>query len=155
MLLVSACLLGQNTRYDGRSSLEPGLMRELKGRAYVALCPELLGGMGVPRAPVEIIGGEPGREGELVLAGKARVVTLAGDDMTEAFVTGARLAARLALSAGVSRAWLKDRSPSCGWDPAGDNPGGGVGQGVLTALLLRAGVEVREVRAAAGEVMWA
>ena len=59
-----------------------------------------------------------------------------------------------ALSAKVSACLLKDRSPSCAWDPEGKNPKGGPGQGVLTALLIAHGLKVQEVRAkACGEAV--
>jgi uncharacterized protein YbbK (DUF523 family) len=149
VILVSACLLGQNTRYDGKHSLAPGLDERLTGREYIALCPELLGGLGVPRLRASIQGGRHGREGEDVLAGRARIVNAEGADVSQAFIQGARIVLQAALSAGVAACLLKDRSPSCAWDPLGQNPGGGPGQGVLTALLLAHGLKVTEIRASA------
>ncbi len=150
MILVSACLLGQSVRYDGRHSLCPELAARLAGRRHLALCPELLGGLAVPRPRARIEGAPRGGEGAAVLAGQARVVAEDGADLTAAFLAGARAVAQAARRAGVSEAWLKDRSPSCGCDPAGHNPLGGVGQGVLTALLTSLGIAVIEVRATAG-----
>lgn len=148
MVLVSACLLGQSVRYDGGHCLSPGLWEELAGRPHLALCPELLAGLAVPRPPAEIMGGPAGREGEAVLAGKARVLAADGRDITAAMVAGARRTLELARAAGAGEAWLKDRSPACAWDPEGANPRGGPGMGVAAALLSRAGIAVREVRAA-------
>lgn len=149
MLLVSACLLGQRTRYDGRHSLCDELAERLAGRRVLALCPEVLGGLGVPRFPARIVGGRFGSEGRDILTGLARLMDSRGRDVTAEFVAGARRAADLAVAAGVTACFLKDRSPSCACDPLGRNPDGGPGQGVLTALMSARGVPVWEVRAAA------
>ena len=88
-----------------------------------------------------------GREGLDLIEGRARLLNDQGRDVSAAFVRGARQVARLAQQHGVRLALLKDRSPSCGWDPAGMNPAGGPGQGVLATVLKAVGIEVREVRA--------
>ena len=149
MILVSACLTGQSVRYDGRHSLAPELMERLAEGPFIALCPELLGGLGVPRPPARLEGARPGREGQDVLSGRARLLDAEGREVTGAFVQGAYRVVEIALAAGVERCYLKDRSPSCAHDPQGRNPEGGPAQGVLTALLLDAGLEVVEVRARA------
>ncbi len=150
MILVSACLLGQSTRYDGGHSFCPRTWRALEGRPHLALCPELLGGLSVPREPAAFAGAEPGAEGPCVLAGRARLLTASGRDVTAAYVAGARAVLAAARAAGADEAWLKDRSPSCAWDPEGKNPGGGPGVGVLAALLHEAGLTLREVRVRTG-----
>ncbi|MFH1035572.1 MAG: DUF523 domain-containing protein [Pseudomonadota bacterium] len=146
MILVSACLWGQRTRYDGRVLGVPPLLAALAPDEVLALCPEVLGGLPVPRPPARILGARPGREGADVLAGGARLVDAQGRDVSQAFIAGAREVLERALAGGVQKAYLKDRSPSCGHDPAGQNPRGGPGQGVLAALLLAQGIEVIEVR---------
>lgn len=147
VVLVSACLWGLRTRYDGRLSPAPELKERLAGCQVLALCPEVLGGLAVPRPPARILGARPGREGADVLAGVATLVDAQGRDVTQAFVAGARAVLAQALAQGARLAYLKDRSPSCGHDPQGQNPRGGVAQGVLTALLLAHGIEAVEVRA--------
>ncbi len=149
MILVSACLLGHCTRYDGRHSLDEQLARRLDKEAVLALCPETAGGLGVPRAPARFCGARPGCEGADLLAGRARLIDANGQDVSRAFIQGAREVLEQALAAGVRRAFLKDRSPSCGYDPAGANPLGGVRLGVLAALLVQRGFEITEVRAPA------
>lgn len=134
-------------RYDARHSLSPELMASLASEPYLALCPELMGGLGVPRIPARIVGATKGQEGGQVLDGRARVLAEGGKDVTRAFIQGAERVLDLALAAGVTRCYLKDRSPSCAWDPGGESPGPGPGQGVLAALLSRAGLEIIEVRA--------
>ena len=141
--------MGQYTRYDAKLCPEPGLAAMLRNRPHIALCPELLGGLKVPREPASIQGAPHGKEGHEVLAGRARIIDSQGNDLTRAFVMGARAVRDAALKAGVKRAYLKDRSPSCGYDPKGRNPRGGPGLGVLAALLLEAGIGVLEVRARA------
>lgn len=122
---VSACLLGVPVRADGtdRRADHPVLRRWIAEGRILSICPEMLAGLGVPRPPAEIANG--------------RVVTNAGDDVTQAFEEGARIAMREA--AGIRVAVLKDGSPSCGSSFVYDGlfthtrvPGNGV-----TAALLR------------------
>ncbi len=149
MILVSACLVGQSTRYDGGHCLAPELWVHLQGQPHIALCPEIMGGLGVPRPAARFVGATHGHEGAEVLTGWAQLVAKDGRDVSEAFIEGARRVLALAQTAGVTKALLKDRSPSCAWDPLGQNPQGGPGQGVLTALLKTQGIEVIEIRAEA------
>ena len=152
MILVSACLLGQSTRYDGGHSLATELWVHLQGQPHIALCPEIMGGLSVPRPPARFVDATPGREGPALLTGKARLIAADGRDVSQEFIRGARLVLEAAKAAGVSKALLKDRSPSCAWDPLRQNPHGGPGQGVLAALLHANGIEVVEIRAGASHV---
>ncbi|EKT4467192.1 DUF523 domain-containing protein [Pseudomonas putida] len=141
-VLVSACLLGQPVRYDGRDSGHPDLLQrwQAEGRV-VALCPEMAGGLPTPRPPAEI----PGGQGGAVLDGQAQVVTVAGSDVSAAFLTGARQALALVRQHGIRVAVLKSGSPSCGNRLTYDGTFSGVkvaGEGVTTALLRREGVQV-------------
>lgn len=141
-VLVSACLLGQPVRYDGRASGHPDILQrwQHEGRV-VPLCPEVAGGLPTPRPPAEI----PGGQGGAVLAGQVPVVTVAGEDVTAAFVQGAHLALALVQRHGIRIAVLKSGSPSCGnqWTYDGTFSATKVaGEGVTTALLRRAGVQV-------------
>jgi len=141
MILVSACLLGIPCRYDGGSNPVPALQEmAARGRA-LPCCPEVLGGLGVPHPPAEIVGGG----GEDVLEGRARVVNVEGQDVTEKFLQGAQAALRLALRWGIRQAVLKSHSPSCGSRHIYDGTFCGrlrEGQGVTAALLRREGIEV-------------
>ncbi|WP_289040198.1 DUF523 domain-containing protein [uncultured Aliiroseovarius sp.] len=143
-LLVSACLLGQKVRYDGRAKtlLHDCLTGWQNAGRVVAFCPELAGGLPVPRLPAEI---EPGYDGDDVLAGRAKVVDYEGGDVTAAFVTGARMAVDLARSRGCNYALLTEASPSCGSAVlySGHHDGGRRdGFGVTTAALRGAGITV-------------
>lgn len=108
--LVSACLVGLRSRYDGSHALDPLAVKLLQeGRAY-PLCPEQLGGLPTPREPAEIEAGD----GKQVVEGLARVVDLKGVDRTSAFLRGAEEFWALASRLSWAGALLKDGSPSCG-----------------------------------------
>ena len=128
--LVSACLLGLRTRYDGASKASSWLLSR-KGALLIPVCPEQLGGLPTPRAPAEIIGGD----GLAVLEGRAQVINQLGEDVTQAFVRGAEEVLRLARLYQVKGVWLKARSPSCGLNPFG----------VCAALLYLEGFELYEI----------
>ncbi|WP_031043252.1 DUF523 domain-containing protein [Streptomyces sp. NRRL F-5650] len=142
-ILVSACLLGRPVRYDGGAKpVGDEVVARWRGEGRVVVfCPEVSGGLPVPRAPAEIVGGDGGD----VLDGVARVLTEGGEDVTRQFVRGARLALDAARGAGARVALLKESSPSCGSLRVYDGRFAGArvpGHGVTTALLRRAGVRV-------------
>ncbi|MEF9901197.1 MAG: DUF523 domain-containing protein [Pseudomonas sp.] len=141
-VLISACLLGQPVRYDGRTSGHPDLLRhwQREGRV-VPLCPEVAGGLPTPRAPAEI----PGGQGGAVLDGNAQIVTVDGEDVSAQFLAGAQRALELVRRHGIRIAVLKAGSPSCGNVLTYDGTFSGTkvsGEGVTTALLRREGVLV-------------
>ncbi|MER7366523.1 DUF523 domain-containing protein [Nonomuraea wenchangensis] len=143
-ILVSACLMGRKVRYDGGAKTSSAAVLadwRAEGR-LVSFCPEVAGGLPVPRPAAEI---EGGAGGAAVLAGTARVLTSGGDDVTEAFLAGARAALEAARSAKARMAVLKEGSPSCGALAVYDGSFAGrrtPGQGVTTALLERHGIRV-------------
>ncbi len=109
------------------------------------VCPEVSGGLPTPRPPAEIEGAHAGLDGTAVLDGRTRVIDIDGTDVTPYFVNGARVALALAQELGIRRAVLKARSPSCGVGRIADGQFVGrlvAGEGVATALLKRAGIEV-------------
>lgn len=141
-LAVSACLLGEPCRYDGGAKGHAAVCALAKREGALALCPEGLGGLPIPRLPSEIVGGD----GADVLGGRARVVDSAGADVTAAFLLGARRALALCEEAGVREAVLKARSPSCGAGTIYDGSFSGKtrpGWGVAAALLRQNGIRVR------------
>jgi uncharacterized protein YbbK (DUF523 family) len=134
-VVVSACLLGSPVRYDGRDkkSDHPVIRRWLEEGRVVSVCPEMLGGLPTPRPPSEIV------------AGTRKVVTPAGQDVTEAFERGARVAAEQASAHDVRVAILKEGSPSCGSTFVYDGTftrSRVAGEGVTTGLLRERGVAV-------------
>lgn len=142
-VLVSACLLGQRVRYDARSVAvdDDRLARWVREGRVVPVCPEVAGGLPVPRPPAEIQGGS----GADVLAGTARIRSVHGADVTDAFRAGAEQALRLAEEHRIRIAVLKERSPSCGSTEIYDGSftGGRIaGEGLTAALLRRHGVRV-------------
>ena len=143
-VLVSACLLGEPVRHDGRDKgcADAVLHRwRMEGRV-VGFCPELAGGLSVPRPPAEI---EEGRGGSAVLAGLARVRTNLGADVSAKFISGAQQALALARRHDIRIAVLKESSPSCGSGRiyAGQFNGSAVtDSGVTTALLRAHGIQV-------------
>ena len=142
-VLVSACLLGRLCRYDGRTNTDEPLVAELEARGMRAVpcCPEEAGGLATPRPPAWI----EGADAAAVVDGEARVVTDAGADVTEAFLAGARSALEAARRAGARRAFLKERSPSCGVAATHVDDRLVDGPGVTAELLARAGIEVSGV----------
>jgi uncharacterized protein YbbK (DUF523 family) len=142
VLAVSACLLGELCRYDGASKPSAGARAVVarwsaRGGRVVAVCPEQLGGLPTPRPPAHLHGGD----GHAVLDERASVRRVSdGEDVTAAFVSGARRAAALAGPACV--AILKARSPSCGLGQTEIDGVLGSGDGVLAALLRRGGAWV-------------
>ncbi len=148
-VLVSACLAGRACRFDGGASSPIGRVggEELavgrlvaEGRA-ILVCPEVDGGLGTPRPPAEIVGGD----GLDVLEGRARVVTIDGSDVTDAYLAGAERALAAARAAGATSAILKARSPSCGRGQIYDGSftrSAVAGDGVTAALLQREGITV-------------
>lgn len=143
-VLISSCLLGNPVRYDGRGVPhgDAVLARWREEGRVVAFCPEVAGGMSIPRPPAEI---EPGENAAAVLGGRARVVAVTGQDVTAPFVQGAREALAAAQARGVRVAVLKEGSPSCGSGYVYDGHFAGrrqPGVGVTAELLRRAGLHV-------------
>lgn len=142
-LLISACLLGQPVRYDGASKgMHADWQQQLAARyTLLPFCPECAGGLPTPRPAAEIHGGH----GSHVLAGQATVRTASGDDVSAAFVRGARLALALAQQHGCTLAVLKANSPSCGNLHVYSGQFDGqlqAGAGVCAALLQQHGITV-------------
>ena len=140
-VLVSACLAGRRCRFDGSANPDDEVASLVAGGRAVLVCPEVDGGLGTPRPAAEIQGGD----GHAVLAGRARVVTEQGKDVTAQYVKGAERALKAAREAGATRAILKSRSPSCGCGVIYDGTFSRTkseGDGVTAALLRENGIEV-------------
>lgn len=130
-LLISACLCGQNTKYNGKNNLIDRI-EELKNHfELILICPEVMGGLSTPRNPSEIIGN--------------KVVSNQGKDVTMEFTKGASQAKKIALDQKIKYALLKEASPSCGVHQIYDGTFNGIkilGQGLTTKLLLEQGILV-------------
>ena len=99
-VMVSACLLGTNCKYDGGNNRNEKLLRYIKGKEVIAVCPELMGGLVAPRPPVELRSN--------------RAINNLGEDVTAAFRSGAAAVMALAKKEQPTLIILQSRSPSCG-----------------------------------------
>ena len=97
---VSSCLLGYCCKYDGKSNYNANIIDLTKEHELIPLCPEVLGGLSIPRFPAEII--------------NDRVINTNGDDVTKNYYLGAQKALEILKNEGVEAVILKSKSPSCG-----------------------------------------
>ena len=137
-ILISACLVGHNCRYDGKNKPLKNLAEYASNSELVPVCPEVEGGLSVPRPKAWIKSGT----GADVLKGKAIVVDEHGHDLTANFIAGAKHTLELARANNVETAILKSKSPSCGRGKIYNSEEMVNGAGVTAELLLRHGIEV-------------
>lgn len=102
--MISACLVGVRCRYDGNEVPNEDLVELFKQGRAIPICPEVLGGLDIPRASCEMVQGES----------RPVVINQKGEDCTALFMEGARISTEIALAVGVEHAILKSKSPSCG-----------------------------------------
>lgn len=141
MYLISACLCGLNCKYNGGNNLNPKIVELYNKGNCIAICPEHLGNLPIPRAPHEITGGD----GKDVLSGKARIISKTGEDNTEKFTAGAEKTLDIAKLFNADTAILKARSPSCGYGRIYDGSFKGKvveGNGVTAELLAQNGIKI-------------
>ena len=141
-ILLSTCLVGVHAQWDGGSSKVDDLVELVKSGRAVFLCPEQLGGLTTPREPAEI---EPGKTARDVLEGRAKVITITGQDVTEQFVAGAQRVLAFCQDVGIETAILSAASPSCGSRQTYDGTHSGTlrpGKGVTAELLAQNGINV-------------
>ena len=130
-ILVSACLIGGLCKYNGKSNRSERVRRYLEGAEIIAVCPEVMGGLPIPRTPAEIVDGS--------------VTTRDGRDVDAAFRRGAAMALDLALKKSVDLAILQSRSPSCGVRQVYDGTFSGTlieGRGLFAESLINHGITV-------------
>ncbi|MDD4989691.1 MAG: DUF523 domain-containing protein [Candidatus Pacebacteria bacterium] len=131
MKLCSACLLGIQCRYDGRSKPNDKVIELSEKEILIPICPEQLGGLPTPREPSEQKGGS--------------VITKSGKDVSENFIKGAEQVLVLANLFGIKEAILKQKSPSCGCGKIYDGTFSDTligGDGITAALLKKNGIRV-------------
>ena len=132
-ILVSACLLGENCKYNGGNNLNERVLRYLAGHEIIPVCPEMLGGLSSPRKPVEW------RDGH--------AVTRDGDDWTAEFRLGVARAMALIGDRPIYLAILQSRSPTCGVKQVYDGTFTGrkiPGQGALAKALAERGIPLMD-----------
>lgn len=139
-ILVSACLLGLLTRYDGASKRNERVLRFIReqGLIPIPVCPEQLAGLPTPRPATRFVCGD----GAAVLDGNGTVMNGEGGIVNEIFLRGAIETMQIARLAGCTQALLKERSPSCGVHQVYLEDQIVAGHGVTAALLTRNGIEV-------------
>ena len=133
VILVSACLLGENCKYNGGNNRNERVLRYVQGHEVIPVCPEVLGGLPCPRKPVEWVG--------------ERVLTQDGDDCTENFRIGVQRALETIADQQVDLAILQSRSPTCGVKQIYDGTFSGVridGQGALAKALAAQGIPLMD-----------
>lgn len=138
-VIVSACLLGLKTRYDGGDALSAEALKELDGAIPIPVCPEVLGGLPTPRPRAEIDNGD----GTSVLDGTSKVTDENGRDRTASFIKGAEAVLEIARMTGARVAFLKEKSPSCGVTLISKKGASETGMGVTAALLQKEGLETK------------
>lgn len=135
MILVSACLVGINCKYNGGNNYNEKIFELVKKGEAIPICPEQLGGLQTPRIPSEI----------KIIDGKRYVINKEGEDVTQNFEKGAEEVLELAKKLDINKAILQPRSPSCGVGKiySGNFNGELIeGNGILAELFIKNGIEV-------------
>ncbi|MBE6038585.1 MAG: DUF523 domain-containing protein [Anaerofustis stercorihominis] len=133
--VVSACLTGENCKYNGGNNFNEKVKNFLADKQYITVCPEVYGGLSTPRDPSEII----------LCDGELKVISDKGKDVTEEFVSGAQQALKEALESGCDCAIFKAKSPSCGSGEVYDGTFSSVlikGDGVTAKLFRENGIDI-------------
>lgn len=130
-VLVSACLLGENCKYNGGNNYHPIVMEFLKDKEVIPVCPEMMAGMGCPRTPIEIVNG--------VLTDRN------GNSVEDAMQKAIGKALDMIQGEQIECAILQSRSPTCGVNEIYDGSFSGVritGSGKFAQALKDAGYRV-------------
>ena len=130
-ILVSACLLGLNCKYDGENNRNEKVLEYVKDKEVIPVCPEIFGGLPTPRIPSEIVGD--------------KVLNREKIDVTKEYQKGADETLYLAKLFNVKKALLKESSPSCGSNTIYDgtfSKNKKEGMGITAQLLKENGIEI-------------
>jgi purine nucleoside phosphorylase len=133
-IAVSACLLGENCKYNGGNNYSEKLVDYIKGNDVLSVCPEVMGGLPVPRESAEIVNG--------VVSHKD------GTSVDKEFRKGAKKALEIVKEENVDLVILQSRSPSCGVNSIYDGSFSGKlisGKGVFADLLQKNGIKVMDI----------
>ena len=132
---VSACLLGRNVKYNGKNNFSPELVEKLKDAEIIDICPEVLGGLPIPRDPAELVDGE--------------VITNKGISVDYEFRKGAKRALEIIKNEGIELVILQSRSPSCGKGLIYDGTFSSKlieGDGIFVRLLEENGIRAMDIK---------
>ncbi|MBF2373974.1 2-thiouracil desulfurase family protein [Listeria seeligeri] len=141
MIAVSACLAGISCRYDGQDKEITKIKQMVEDGEAIPFCPEVMGGLSIPRNPAEIMGGD----GVDVWNGRAKVIDNQKKDVTKEYKSGAMLALNKMQELHITKIIMKENSPSCGSCAIYDGTFSGKvkdGTGVAAALFKANGIEV-------------
>lgn len=130
-IMVSACLLGENCKYNGKNNKSDKVLEYIKSHEVIPVCPEVAGGLPIPRIPAEIVDGIVTNKEGLIVDNEFRL--------------GAKLCLEKAIAEDIDLAILKSKSPSCGSKEIYDGSFQGnkiSGQGVFAKLLTDAGIRI-------------
>lgn len=130
-IMVSACLLGENCKYNGGNNFSEKVSKYIEGHEVISVCPECQGGLPTPRVPAEIVNGV--------------VINREGMSVDEQFRKGAEIALEIAKKEQIDLAILQSRSPSCGVKQIYDGTFSGKridGQGIFAKLLKENGFQM-------------
>ena len=134
-VLVSACLIGINCKYNGKNNKNEKIIEFLKDKEVILVCPEVMGGLSTPRLKSEIVTSNK----------DFKVINEEGKDVTNNFTVGAQIALKRAIANNVKLAILKEKSPSCGVKRIYNGNFDGTlvdGSGVFARLLKENGIKV-------------
>lgn len=138
--IISACLCGVNCKYSGKNNINDKCMKLFREGKAVLVCPEQLGGLSTPRNPAEL-----DSTAKEIVNGLGNVVDNSGNNVTKQFIDGAYETLKIAKGAGISKAILKEGSPSCGCNFIYDGTFSGnkvKGKGITTYVLEQEGINV-------------
>ena len=129
-ILVSACLLGENCKYNGGNNYSPAVAEFVKAKEVLSICPEMMAGMGCPRIPIEIVDGV--------------LIDRNGNNVDESMREAVAQAMELIRKEEIQCAVLQSRSPTCGVNQIYDGSFSGKlvsGSGILAQALKNAGYQ--------------
>lgn len=133
-VFVSACLMGKNCKYNGGNNYSEAVKKYVEGHEVISMCPEVEGGLPIPRTPAEIVNGV--------------VTNRDGVSVDKEFRAGAEKILDVLLEEKVELAILQSRSPSCGIGRIYDGSFTKIltnGNGIFADLLVKHGIKVIDV----------
>lgn len=140
-ILVSACLMGLKCRYDGKDAFDPGIKEIGKKFVLVPVCPEVMGGLTIPRNEATIVSGDGGN----VWESGNYVMSKGGVDVTTLFKKGAEVTLQFAKYTNIRNIILKENSPSCGVFFTNSDFERVEGMGVTSSLLKKNGIIIDNI----------
>ncbi|MDD3340005.1 MAG: DUF523 domain-containing protein [Lachnospiraceae bacterium] len=133
-VLVSACVVGDNCKYNGKNNYSPNISQALVGHKIIKICPELLAKMSIPRKSAEIVDGI--------------VKDIDGKNVDKEYRLAVELALKYIENMDIDVVILQSRSPTCGVNSIYDGSFTGkliTGQGLFAKALIEAGYKVKDV----------